>query len=100
MDQKEQNLRAELLELDAKLQDPLIYNDKNYPKLAKRRSELDEIIDLFNEKAKLVSAEAAAKELLHSPDSEMQLMASTELDELVAKISANENRLIEALTPQ
>ena len=48
MDNKEQQLRAELKELDAKLQDPAVYADKNYPKLAKRKAALDDLIALFD----------------------------------------------------
>jgi hypothetical protein len=35
MDQKEQHLREELNGLKEQLQDPNIYSDKNYPRLAK-----------------------------------------------------------------
>ena len=49
MQEKEQQLRAELQELDAKLQDPAIYSDKSYPKLAKRQNELMAIVDAFDE---------------------------------------------------
>lgn len=100
MEQKAQALRRELTELEAKLQDPTIYTDKNYPKLAKRQSVLEHIIGLFDEQAKLAQAKAAADELLNSSDSEMQQMAETELAELDAKITTNEQQLIEELTPQ
>ncbi len=100
MDQKEQILRAELAELDAQLQDPAIYGDKNYPKLAKRQSALRDIVDLFDEKARLTEARAAAAELQNSSDAEMRQMATAELEELTAKIAATGERLVEALTPQ
>ena len=100
MDQKEQNLRAELQELQAKLQDPEIYSDKNYPKLAKRQSVLEHIVGLFDERNRLDEARAAAEELKNSSDAEMREMAVVELEELEAKIQANEEALIEELTPQ
>lgn len=100
MDQKEQNLRAELAELDTKLQDPAIFSDKNYPKIAKRKSALGDLIALFDEKAKLTEAKKSAEELRKSQDREMQQMAQIELEELGPKITTNEERLIEALTPQ
>ncbi|MDB5164388.1 MAG: peptide chain release factor 1 [Candidatus Saccharibacteria bacterium] len=99
MDSKEQNLRAELAELDTKLQDPAVFSDKNYPKIAKRKSALDDLVALFDEKAKLIEAKASAEELRRSSDSEMQQMAQLELEELGPKIAANEEKLIEALTP-
>jgi peptide chain release factor 1 len=100
MDQKEKTLRAELADLETKLQDPAIYADKNYPKLAKRQNALEEIIGLFDEKAKLIEARASAEELKTSSDPEMRQMAIAELEELEPKIAANEERLIEELTPQ
>ena len=100
MDQKEQNLRAELAELETKLQDPSIYADKSYPKLAKRKSRLDEVIALFDEKAKLLADKKSAEELKKGPDAEMAQMVTSELEELETKLASNEERLIEFLTPQ
>jgi len=100
MDNKEQSLRAELAELDSTLQDPAIYADKSYPKMAKRRSALEGLIALFDQKAKLISDKAEAEELKTSPDPELQQMALGELEALDTKIKRNEEQLIEALTPQ
>lgn len=100
MDAKEQHLRAELIELDAKLQDPEIFSDKNYPKIAKRRAAVADLVALFDEKAKLLSDQAEAEELKHNPDAELQQMAQAELAELEAKIRANNDKLIAELTPQ
>jgi peptide chain release factor 1 len=100
MEQKEQAIRAELAELDTKLQDPAVFADKNYPKLAKRQSALQDLLKLFDEKAKLAEARASAEALKINPDAEMQQMALAELEELAAKIKHNDEQLIEALTPQ
>jgi peptide chain release factor 1 len=100
MDHKEAQLRSELADLDAKLQDPAIYSDKSYPKLARRKSELEDIIALFDEKIKLLTDKAEAEELKNSSDAEMQKMALLELGELEPKIAANQEKLLEALTPQ
>ncbi|MBC7581250.1 peptide chain release factor 1 [Aeromicrobium sp.] len=100
MDNKEQALRAEQAELESKLADPNIYSDASYPKLAKRKSQVDGLVDLFNEKIKLASDKAAAEELKSSPDAELQDMAMIEIEELDAKITSNDAELIEALTPQ
>lgn len=100
MNDKESRLRQELNELESKLQDPAIYSDKNYPKLAKRQSALEQLVGLFDEKARLAEARAAAEALKTSADAEMREMAVIELDELEAKIKANEEALIEELTPQ
>ena len=100
MDSKEQAFRQEQQDLEAKLQDPSIYSDPSYPKLAKRKSQLDDILTLFDEKKKLADDKAAAEELRSSSDSEMRQMAEMELDELAAKIANNDAKLLEVLTPQ
>lgn len=100
MDAKEEQLRDELAQLDAKLQDPAIYSDKSYPKLAKRRSDLENLVALFDDKAQYAKDKASAEGLKSSSDPEMQEMAEIELADLESKISANEERLIEALTPK
>ncbi len=100
MDQKEQELRGELKELEIKLRDPAVFSNKNYPKLAKRQSALEQLIFLFDEKTKLNKAQAEAEALKNSLDPEMQQMAEVELAELNVKITTNEERLIQELTPQ
>jgi peptide chain release factor 1 len=100
MDHKEQTYRSELAELEAKLADPSIFSDAAYPKLAKRRSDVADIVALFDERAKLAAAKQSAQELLGSSDSDMQQMATTELEELEPNIVATEQQLIAALTPQ
>jgi peptide chain release factor 1 len=99
MDDKETKLRAELTELDATLQDPAVFSDKNYPKLAKRRSELENIIALFDDKQRLTKARAEAKALASGND-ELAELARTELEQTTADLERVEAELIEALTPQ
>lgn len=98
MDNKEQAFRHELSELNTQLEDPAIYSDSSYPKLAKRKSELESLIALFDEKNKLSGDRQAAEALRVDP--EMADMAEAELAELETKIAANETALLEALTPQ
>jgi len=97
---KEQTYRDELAELDQKLQDPAIFSDKSYPKLAKRRSDLETLIGLFDTRRQLAEAQKSAQELAASDDAEMADMANAELAELEPKIEANEAKLTEALTPK
>lgn len=99
METKEQQLRLEQQELDTKLADPSIYSDPSYPKIAKRKSAVDDLLSLFDAKAKLVAEKASAVELVNGPDAELQTMARQEIDELDAQIKANEDKLIDALTP-
>jgi peptide chain release factor 1 len=100
MNQKEQILRDELIELETQLQDPMIFSDKSYPKLAKRRSELEQVVALFDERRKLQHNKASADALKNSSDIDLQQMAATELDDLNSKLSAIEAKLVELLTPQ
>ena len=60
MDHKEQQLRTEFAELEQQLQDPAIFSDKSYPKLAKRRSQLEAIVGLFDERNRLTEARQQA----------------------------------------
>lgn len=99
MDQKEQHLREEFAALDETLQDPSIFSDKNYPKMARRRNELEGLLRLFDEKSALSKAKIDAEELARGSDAELAEMARAEIDELGPKIAANEAALIEALTP-
>lgn len=100
MDNKEQAYRQELAELETKLLDPEIFSDKNYPKLAKRRSTLEHVVELFNTKEQLTEAKKSAEELAASQDPEMAELAANELTELAHKIEANQTALAEALTPK
>jgi len=100
MEYKEQALRAELAELESKLSDPGIFSDTSYPKLAKRKAQVESLVALFDDKAKLAKDKASAEELKNSSDAELQQMAMMELEELEPKIQLNDQKLIEALTPQ
>jgi peptide chain release factor 1 len=100
MDQKEQNLRDELHGLQEKLQDPGIYSDKNYPRLAKRQSELENLIGLFDAKRRLQDAHTQATELAQGDDAELAALAADELQESEADLSRIETKLAEALTPK
>jgi peptide chain release factor 1 len=100
MEQKEQNLREELARLTERLTDPEIYSAKDYPKLAKRRTQLESTIALFDERVTLHKNREDAEALARSNDAEMAELAKIELEELSAKIQANETALQEALTPK
>jgi peptide chain release factor 1 len=100
MEEKERELREELKELDAKLQDPAVFSTSQYPKLAKRKSQLDDIIALFDTKLKLGKDKLAALDLQNSNDPAMKDMAEQELEDIEQKIAANDEKLRDVLTPQ
>ncbi len=99
MEEKERQLRQEFTELESKLQDPNIYSDPSYPKLAKRRTWLEQVVQLFDTKKQLASDREQAAELANGSD-ELAELARAELVELEAKIDANIAALAEALTPK
>ncbi len=99
MQEKEQSLRAELTQVAKQLEDPAIYSSKMYPKLAKRRQELEAIIGLFDEHERLRSAKEEAENLLDSEDQELSDLARLEVDDLKTQTEQNEIALQEALTP-
>lgn len=99
MDQKEQALREELSALQSKLLDQAVFSSKEYPKVAKRQSELEHIIALFDEQKKLKAAHKQASELVNNDD-ELAALAAEELQSTETALAINETRLIEALTPK
>ena len=100
MDRKEQSLRAEFAELEQQLQDPAIFSNKKYPKLAKRRSQLEHLLSLFDQRQQFAESQRQAQEMMQSNDAELVELARMELAELTNKANSNDQALTEALTPQ
>ncbi len=100
MEQKEQALRQELEQLAKRLEDPDIYSSKEYPKLAKRRTQLESTIGLFEERARLRKSKAEAEAMANGDDAELAELAKSELAELSEQMTANDTALQEALTPK
>lgn len=97
----EQSLRQELADLVIKLNDPNIYSDSSYPALAKRRSELDDIIALFDERDHLKKSITEANDILsNQEDKEMHVMASEEISDLSPKLDAVEAKIADATLPK
>ncbi len=99
MEAKEQAYRDELAEQQAKLQDPAIFSDPAYPKLAKRLKEVEEVVGLFDNLARIKQQEKEALELVEA-GGELGDMAKEELSELGAQKLAAEQALTLALTPK
>lgn len=101
MEQKEQHLRQEFEELEKKFTDPAIFGSKEYPKLAKRRQQLEEIINLFDERADALRKQEEANDIVdQAGDRELVDLAKMELDELADQLATNEAQLRELLTPK
>lgn len=99
MESKEQALRAEYTELQTTLQDPSIFSDPSYPKLAKRQKYLEDTLAFFDELAQLSKQEEEAKELINQ-GGELSELANEELTELRFRKEKIETKLSEALTPK
>lgn len=99
MEQKEQNLREELAALKEQLQDPAIYSDKNYPKLAKRQAELERIVYSFD---RIKEAQTQIDQLDAEDTNEPDLIAlANELKkDYEAEIEVHNKALAELLTPK
>src|SRR5688500_10242461 len=100
MKDKEHNLREEFAALAERLQDPGIYTHKDYPRLAKRQSELERTLGLFDEQHRLQDAYKQASELVNGDDAELAALAADELHEAETGLAVIETRLAEALTPK
>ncbi|HSX53554.1 MAG TPA: peptide chain release factor 1 [Patescibacteria group bacterium] len=100
MDAKEQQLRKEHEDLQAKLQDPAIFSSKDYPKLARRQDWLAQIVELFDRKQHLTKLSADAQDLIAENDPELAQIAKEELENISGKLKLLEQELAEALTPK
>jgi peptide chain release factor 1 len=100
MQQKEENIRQEYEELTARLEDPAIYSQKDYPRLAKRSSDLAKIVGLFDERKALTAQLDEARNLSAGDDKELAELAASESLEITAKLADLEASLNEALMPK
>ncbi len=100
MEQHEHAFRQEIAELLSQLEDPAVYSKPEYPALAKRRSELESILEAFEQHRKLEAEVEAAQAMANSEDAELAELATLELDELQDKLSANTALIEDILTPR
>lgn len=97
MEKKESELRKEQAALQKKLQDPAIYSDKSYPKLAKRQKELEEILDLFDERNRVEEELKSAHEMIDA-GGEIAELATAELSEIQSRQEKIAGQLDDILT--
>ncbi|HUD10320.1 MAG TPA: peptide chain release factor 1 [Candidatus Saccharimonadales bacterium] len=100
MSKKELALRNELTELQKRLEDPAIFGQKDYPKLAKRHQKLDEILAMFDKQANLRKSRIETEELIKGSDPDLAELAKHELQETDNELSKLETALSDALTPK
>jgi peptide chain release factor 1 len=100
MNNQEEKLRTELEDIEVKLEDSSIFSSKEYPKIAKRRQELSEIISLFNKRNGLNTQLSEANELLGSGDPEMTNLAKEEISDINNQLESIDESLKDALIPK
>src|SRR5882757_1182548 len=101
MEQKEKHLRDELTALLPQFDDPAVFSSKEYPKLARRRQELENTIRLFDERIDLLRQKDEADDIVQQgADRELTELAEAELEQLEDQLAGNETELHEALTPK
>lgn len=99
MQQKEQALRQELAEIKSKLKNPEIFSDSIYPKIAKRLSELETTVALFDELRQQEQAKKDVEKLILE-GGELAELAKTELEDIEVALQLNQVKLNEVLTPK
>lgn len=99
MQDKINALRTEYADLQARLANPEIFSDPNYPKLAKRQKYLEDTVALYDDLAKTAQNLTDAEELAKS-GGELAELAEAEVTELTDKKAKLEAELDEALTPK
>lgn len=91
--------QTELIQLKAKLEDPAFYSSKDYPKTAKRISELEEIVNTSQEIRRLEASLSQAEELANGSD-ELAELARLEVQELTEALDAERISLNALLIPK
>lgn len=91
--------QSELSDLKVKLEDPSYFGTKEYPKTAKRISELEDIINFLDKIEKLEKSLNESEELAQGSD-ELAELAQMEVEELKEKIENTRSELQEMLIPK
>ena len=88
-------------ELERLVVDPaVIANRREYAKLSRERSQLEETVTGYRERQRLERDIAEHRELLHDPDAGVRELARGELPELEAELTALDERLKALLLPR
>lgn len=99
MSDKEDNLRKEYEQLQKKLQDPDIFGSKDYPKIARRQSELEQIVGLFDQQKKLAKTHQDTLELAKDKDAEIAQLANAEIESIAKEKADVEAQIQKYLAP-
>ncbi len=99
--QKLEDVERRYVELERSLVDPaVIANRKEYARLGKERSDLEEIVNTYREWRKLSAEIEGHKALLEEGDAEIRELAKAELPALRERLEALEQELKRLLLPR
>lgn len=93
-------LQTEYDEITVKLQDPEIFKTSDYPKLAKRQTELANILELQKKLSNLTNQKIEAENLLSNENTELKQLAEIEIESINKQLIEVQNQLDEALIPK
>lgn len=96
---KSQSYQDELTQLESSMQDPSIFSTPEYPKLAKRLSDLQAIVSNFDN-IKKVEAQIKQSEDLSKGNDELADLARLELESLLSQLESLQIVQRELLTPK
>lgn len=100
MDTKRQELQTEIDNIKKRLEDTDIYKSKDYPTLAKRQSDIEQILDLFALKDKILKQLNDSTNMADSGDPELADLIIQEKSELNAQLESIDQQLHDALIPK
>lgn len=100
MEQQESNLREELKSIDEQLADPNIFSSKNYPKIARRKNQIETTLELFDQNKKLLKDIDENQSLITSGDRDLADLANQEKQDLELALESVSEKLQEALVPK
>lgn len=96
---KPETYQAELDKLQVELQDPAVYSRKNYPQMAKRAAELENIIGLFTEIERL-KKQITEAQVMVAEGGELAELAAMEIEESRESLASAETTLQELVMPK
>ena len=97
MEKQEEEYRLKQKRIQVKLIDPNIYQDPNYPKIAKEGKEIDEVVELFDQRSSILDQIKQAEKLKESDD--LAEIAKQELVSLNTRLEDVESQLDKILNP-
>ncbi len=100
MDEKRQQLQSELTEIHERLKDPDIYRSKEYPKLAKRQNDIEQVLDLFEAKDKIIHQIDESNKISDNNDPEIADLINQEKAELSTSLELVNQQIQDALVPK